>query len=38
MVENLALYRRLGYVEVDRVAAGGLGRVEMVKRLDAASS
>jgi hypothetical protein len=33
MVENLALYARIGYVEYDRRSVGDFSRVFMRKRL-----
>ena len=35
MVENIALYTRLGFVETGRGQEGGYDRVFMTKRLDA---
>jgi hypothetical protein len=34
MAENIALYRRIGYVETARVAEKGFDRVYMTKRLE----
>jgi hypothetical protein len=37
MVENIALYRRLGFVETSRVHEKGFARVYMTKRLSTAA-
>ena len=33
MVENIAMYRHLGFVEIGRVEEPGFGRVSIAKRL-----
>ena len=38
MVENISLYRRLGYKEVERRAEEGFHRVFMRKLLDSAAT
>jgi hypothetical protein len=34
MVENIAMYQKIGYVETDRATVGGLHRVYMRKKLN----